>query len=200
MLLVEATGIVTGTAEGFGLPSICLAEPETAMYPSSDFRIERLTPDRVDTFADLNTLFGEAFEDMDTYTGQRPDAEYLRGLLADDGVFALVAIEGDAVIGGLVAYTLRKFEQRRSEVYIYDLAVSAAYRRRGIATALIRALQRLAAERGAWVIFVQADHGDDPAIALYTELGTREEVLHFDIAASAEPTEIAMQSFTVAPE
>ena len=41
---------------------------------------------------------------------------------------------------------------------------------------------RLAAERGAWVVFVQADHGDDPAVALYTKLGTREEVLHFDIS------------------
>jgi aminoglycoside 3-N-acetyltransferase I len=31
------------------------------------------------------------------------------------------------------------------------------------------------------VIFVQADHGDAPAIALYAKLGTREDVLHFDI-------------------
>jgi aminoglycoside 3-N-acetyltransferase I len=31
------------------------------------------------------------------------------------------------------------------------------------------------------VVFVQADRGDDPAIALYTKLGTREDVLHFDI-------------------
>jgi aminoglycoside 3-N-acetyltransferase I len=152
------------------------------MHPTTPYRIERLTPDDVATFAELNTIFGEVFEDMDTYTSKRPDADYLRDLLADDGVFALVATEDDAVIGGLVAYTLRKFEQRRSEVYIYDLAVSAAHRRKGIATALIRTLQRLAAERGAWVIYVQADHGDDPAIALYTKLGTREEVLHFDIA------------------
>lgn len=28
---------------------------------------------------------------------------------------------------------------------------------------------------------VQADHGDDAAIALYTKLGVREDVLHFDI-------------------
>jgi aminoglycoside 3-N-acetyltransferase I len=172
----------------------------SAVDNASACRIERLSPDDIGTFAELNTMFGEAFEDMDTYTAQRPDADYLRTLLADDGVFALVATEGDAVIGGLVAYTLRKFEQQRSEVYIYDLAVSIGHRRRGIATALIRALQRLAAERGAWVLFVQADHGDDPAIALYTKLGTREEVLHFDIAASAEPTEIAMQFFTEAPE
>jgi len=31
------------------------------------------------------------------------------------------------------------------------------------------------------VIFVQADLGDAPAIALYTKLGAREDVLHFDI-------------------
>jgi aminoglycoside 3-N-acetyltransferase I len=31
-------------------------------------------------------------------------------------------------------------------------------------------------------MFVQADRGDAPAIALYESLGTREEVLHFDIA------------------
>jgi aminoglycoside 3-N-acetyltransferase I len=29
---------------------------------------------------------------------------------------------------------------------------------------------------------VQADIGDDPAIELYTKRGSREEVLHFDIA------------------
>ena len=51
--------------------------------------------------------------------------------------------------------------------------------------ALIRRLQAIAAERGAWVIFVQADRGDDPAIALYSKLGTREDVLHFDIAPAS---------------
>jgi aminoglycoside 3-N-acetyltransferase I len=37
------------------------------------------------------------------------------------------------------------------------------------------------------VIFVQADMGieDQPAIALYSKLGKREEVLHFDIAVEA---------------
>ena len=71
---------------------------------------------------------------------------------------------------------------RHGEIYIYDLAVAASHRRCGIATALIDALRALAARRGAYVIFVQADHGDDPAIALYDKLGVREDVLHFDIA------------------
>jgi hypothetical protein len=46
---------------------------------------------------------------------------------------------------------------------------------------LILELRRIAAARGAYVIFVQADRGDAPAIALYTKLGTAEDVLHFDI-------------------
>jgi aminoglycoside 3-N-acetyltransferase I len=36
--------------------------------------------------------------------------------------------------------------------------------------------------RGAYVISVQADPPDAPAVALYTKLGTREDALHFDIA------------------
>ncbi len=87
-------------------------------------------------------------------------------------------------MGGLVAYELQKFEQERSEIYIYDLAVAIAHRRQGIATALIQALKNIAAERGAYVIFVQADRGDEPAIELYTRLGIREDVLHFDIAVN----------------
>jgi aminoglycoside 3-N-acetyltransferase I len=75
-----------------------------------------------------------------------------------------------------------KFEQERSEIYIYDLAVASEHRRKGVATALITELKLVAAERGAWVIFVQADPPDDPAVALYTKLGTREDVFHFDIA------------------
>lgn len=58
---------------------------------------------------------------------------------------------------------------------------AAAHRREGIATALIVQLKRIAARRGAYGVFVQADSGDAPAaIALDTKLGTREQVLHFD--------------------
>lgn len=59
--------------------------------------------------------------------------------------------------------------------------MSVSHRRRGVAMALIDEVRRIAVEIGAWVIYVQADHGDDPAIALYTKLGSREDVLHFDI-------------------
>jgi aminoglycoside 3-N-acetyltransferase I len=127
-------------------------------------------------------LFGEAFEDVPTYTAHPPDEAYLQRLLASDTFVAVAAFDGPKVIGGLAGYVLPKFEQARSEFYIYDLAVDAAHRRQGVATALIEALKALAAARGVCVIFVQADLVDEPAIALYTQLGVREDVLHFDIA------------------
>jgi aminoglycoside 3-N-acetyltransferase I len=127
-------------------------------------------------------VFGDAFGERDTYLDAAPSDAYVQTFLGKSHVIALVALAVQAVVGGLVAYVLEKFERERSEVYIYDLAVAEPHRRQGLATGLIRTLQRIASERGAYVIFVQADHGDDPAIALYTSLGTREDVLHFDIA------------------
>lgn len=143
--------------------------------------IRRLTRVDLSSARAMNALFAEAFDDAATYRDAPPDDAYLAGLLARDGVFALVATEGQAVIGALVAYELPKFEQARSEIYIYDLAVAETHRRRGVASALIARLQALAAEHGAWVIFVQGDYGDDPALALYRKLGVQEEVLHFDL-------------------
>ncbi len=131
-------------------------------------------------------MFGAAFDDVATFSEAPPGRAYLGRLLGSDTFIALAALTGDAVVGGLAAYVLPKFEQERSEIYIYDLAVSDAHRRQGIATALIMELRRMAATRGAYVIFVQADHGDDPAIALYTKLGIREDVLHFDIAVPGD--------------
>jgi len=150
--------------------------------------VRQLTPDDVALMDALLTTFGEAFNDVGTYATNRPSAGYLRQLLGADSFIALAALEGGVVVGGIAAYELKKFEQQRSEIYIYDLAVASAHRRHGVATALIEELKKIAAGRGAYMIFVQADTGieDEPAIALYTKLGTREDVLHFDIPVEGE--------------
>ena len=126
-------------------------------------------------------MFGHAFDDPASYLQAQPTDEYLEALLSRDTFVAVAAIRDDQVIGGLAGYVLPKFEQARAELYIYDLAVDARHRRQGVATALIRRLQQHAARIGASMIFVQADRGDDAAIALYSKLGIREDVLHFDI-------------------
>jgi aminoglycoside 3-N-acetyltransferase I len=148
---------------------------------SAPHRVRALTGSDIAAMRAMLAVFGEAFEDEQTYTQAQPTDAYLEQLLASPTFIAGAAFADARVVGGLAAYVLPKFEQARSEIYLYDLAVLEGHRRQGIATALIRELEAIARARGAYVIFVQADHGDDAAIDLYTKLGIREDVLHFDI-------------------
>jgi aminoglycoside 3-N-acetyltransferase I len=152
------------------------------MQSKSPVTLRQLTADDLPLMRDMLAMFGEAFEQVDVFADNLPSDDYLRRLLGKSTFVALAAIKETRVVGGIAAYELEKFEQERSEIYIYDLAVDAAHRREGIATAMIEELKIIAARRGAYVMFVQADYGDEPAIRLYSKLGVREDVLHFDIA------------------
>ncbi|MGF1562850.1 MAG: GNAT family N-acetyltransferase [Geminicoccaceae bacterium] len=126
-------------------------------------------------------MLGHAFDCASEYTDHPPRDSYLKNRLRDPNFIFLAALHEGRVVGGLVAYVLHKFEQERSEVYIYDLAVREACRRQGVATELIEALKPIARDCAAHVLFVQADGDDGPAIALYDTVGVRARVLHFDI-------------------
>jgi aminoglycoside 3-N-acetyltransferase I len=160
------------------------------MTPSNPVDMRRLGPADLALMDELLSMFGEAFEDMASYRGSRAQAPPTCESCSATRALSLSSpSRAKAVVGGLAAYELQKFEQERSEIYIYDLAVAADHRREGVATALIETLKVIAAARGAYVIYVQADLGDEPAIALYSKLGVREDVLHFDIAVDVRGAE-----------
>lgn len=144
-------------------------------------QIHRLRPGDDHWFSQMLALFADAFKDPENYASAPPDAGYRAGLLGRNDIIILVVLRGENVVGALVTYELQKFEQARSEYYIYDLAVAPSCRRQGIATALIDRLREIANGNGVSTIFVQADHGDDPAIALYRKLGRGADVNHFDL-------------------
>lgn len=152
------------------------------MSPIAKVEFRQLLVGDVALFRKLLVTFGDAFEEPDVYRHTQPSDAYLQDMLGSNYFIAVAALQGAVVIGGLAGYELKKFEQERSEIYVYDLAVAKAHRRKGVATGLFAHLGEIAKSRGAYVIFVQADKTDPPAIALYTKLGLKEEVLHFDIA------------------
>src|SRR5690606_40961919 len=119
------------------------------------YAIRRLCPGDLETLRALNALFGEVFDERETYAGDPPSDEYCRDLLGREDLLLVVAIQDERVIGGLAAYLLRKYEQARSEIYIYDLAVAEENRRRGVTTALIAEVRRIGRGAGTWTVFVQ---------------------------------------------
>jgi aminoglycoside 3-N-acetyltransferase I len=141
----------------------------------------RLTDADASLLRDLLRVFGEAFDQVGIYQRSVPSDDYLTRLLINRHFIVVVAMNGKEVVGGLAAYELDKFEQDRREIYIYDLAVMKGHRRRGVAKGLIGELKKIASERNVYVIFVQADTEDGPAIALYEGLGTKKTAYHFDI-------------------
>jgi tRNA (adenine37-N6)-methyltransferase len=167
---------------------------------STPFAIQALTSTDLKTLRAMLSMFGHAFEDPEHFDSRPPSDDYLCGLLQAEFFVAIAALNGQQVIGGIAGYVLPKYEQARRELYIYDLAVDEAHRRAGVATALIGEARRLAGRRGIDAIFVQADLGDDPAIALYSKLGRRAEVLHFDFDPEGSPVvPPAMVKQTVTP-
>jgi aminoglycoside 3-N-acetyltransferase I len=151
-----------------------------------DAVIRRLGPGEIAAARALNALYADAFEDPDRYAGTPPDDGWLSALLARPDVILLMAEADGVVVGGATAYTLPKLEQATTELYLYDIAVAERWRRRGIATGLIRQLQEVAAMLGSVSLYVQADPEDAPAVALYLRLGHRADVFHFDLLPGSD--------------
>jgi aminoglycoside 3-N-acetyltransferase I len=83
-----------------------------------DYSYARLAPPHVNELTRLLRVFGDAFDDPETYGAAVPSASYLERFLGRPQNIVLVAKSGEDVVGGLVAYVLEKFERERSEVYI----------------------------------------------------------------------------------
>lgn len=143
--------------------------------------------DDLGTLRDLLAVLDAAFGEPTRDEHPPPSDAYLRDRLADRSFVAIAGRLDGTIVGGLTAYVLRKPEREASEVYLYDLAVLATHRRRGVARTLIESLRREARVRGASGLYVQADRGDDAAIALYASYGAPADVLHFDIPPAAAP-------------
>lgn len=141
----------------------------------------RLGVDDVDSLRALMSVFAVAFEEPETYLAAPQTDAGVEALLARDTFVAVVAEAGSEVIGGLTAYVLPKPERAHSEIYIYDLAVSARYRRRGVATALIAELQAIAHEVGAWIVYIQAELDEPAPNALYGALGQGATIRHYEL-------------------
>jgi ribosomal protein S18 acetylase RimI-like enzyme len=92
-------------------------------------------------------------------------------LVADERTIYLVAFDRQEPVGYVFAHQLPRRGGDPSHLFLYDLEVKEALRRRGIATALMRELEQISREHGIRTGFVLTNSSNDPAMSLYRSLG-----------------------------
>jgi ribosomal protein S18 acetylase RimI-like enzyme len=103
------------------------------------------------------------------------DAETTRRFLAEEGHHLMIAFEGDTAVGFITGIELLHPDKPGPEMFVYELGVGEAFRRRGIGKALIESLTDLAHERGCYGMFVFTDDHNPAGNATYAAAGgTRE--------------------------
>ena len=145
--------------------------------PTTEIEIKRLGTGDVALTQQLIQLFRDVFEREDE-TDAEPN--YLSQLLRNNTFVAFAAIQDSKVIGGLTAYELPMYYSASSEMFIYDVAVSAEYQRRGIGKLLLTALKKYCQQQNIPEIFVAAHAEDTHALEFYQATGgMAEKVVHF---------------------
>jgi aminoglycoside 3-N-acetyltransferase I len=94
-------------------------------------------------------------------------------LLVDERTIFLVAFEGEKAdaVGSVLAYELLRRHGEPSRLFVYEVGVAPAARRRGVATELLRELERIARARGIRHGFVLTNEANEAAMELYRSLG-----------------------------
>jgi len=141
------------------------------MKKTNTFVITQLGKNDTTLAGKLITLFAEVFEEKKTPANKTQTTV----LLNNPAFIALVALDGNNVIGGITAYELPMLTKAKPEIFIYDVAVQKEYQRKGIGKKLMAALFALAKERGAGEVFVAAHHEDKHAMKFYRSLGGKAE-------------------------
>jgi ribosomal protein S18 acetylase RimI-like enzyme len=99
-----------------------------------------------------------------------PQQDAARRFVDEPGHHLLIAYVDDEPVG-LVSGVETTHPDKGTEMFLYELGVEEPYRRRGIATALVDALKRLAQDRGCYGMWVGVDRGNEAALATYRGAG-----------------------------
>ena len=99
-----------------------------------------------------------------------PVPEHTATFLAAPGHHLLVALDGDNPVG-FVSGVETTHPDKGTEMFVYELGTHDDHRRRGVATALLEELKRIAIARGCNGLWVATEPDNAPAIATYLRAG-----------------------------
>lgn len=100
-----------------------------------------------------------------------PDPQWTERFLSTDNHHLLMAISDDIPVG-FVSGVETIHPDKGSEMFLYELGVHSDHRKRGVGTALVRELARLARERGCYGMWVLTHADNAVALATYRAAGS----------------------------
>lgn len=95
--------------------------------------------------------------------------------LANPGNYLVVAEVGDELAGFLVAYRLQRLDRDADQLFVYEIEVAPAFRRRRVGTKLMEWVRRAVDDERLMEAFVLTDRGNAAAIGLYGSTGAQVE-------------------------
>jgi [ribosomal protein S18]-alanine N-acetyltransferase len=101
-------------------------------------------------------------------------ADATRRFLDERGHHLLIAYVGDTPVGFVTGVELTH-PDKGTEMFLYELGVAEAHRRRGVGKALVAALVRLAREAGCYGMWALTDQDNRAALATYQAAGAARE-------------------------
>lgn len=113
-------------------------------------------------------------------------ARIAQRFLDSEGHYLLIAYE-DGGPAGFVSGIEMTHPDKGTEMFLYELAVAEAFRRRGIGTALVTALRDLAIEHGCYDMWVLTDADNTAALATYDGTGADEKSNHVMVTWDFRP-------------
>ncbi len=101
-----------------------------------------------------------------------PTEAFTDHFLTAPGHHLLMALRGDTAIG-FVTGVETTHPDKGTEMFLYELSVGEDDRRQGTGTALVRALARVAVDRGCNGMWVGTEPDNEAAIATYRAAGAQ---------------------------
>ena len=110
-----------------------------------------------------------------TFKGQSRPPGSLTAFLGNPANYLLVAEVGNELAGFLMAYRLDRADREESQMFVYEVEVAEPWRRRGIASALVREIIGMARVERMFEVFVLTSQSNEAARRLYARAGGRVE-------------------------
>ncbi|MEU3960490.1 GNAT family N-acetyltransferase [Streptomyces buecherae] len=94
--------------------------------------------------------------------------------LHEPGHHLLIAYAAERPVG-MITGVETTHPDKGAEMFLYELSVDPAYRRRGVGGSLVRALAELARDRGCYGMWVGTERDNTAALATYRAAGATDE-------------------------